>query len=463
MATLRQFSAFFRLTEEETSILKNEIKAENIRRIFYLTLFAVPVSLFHVIYFWLNLKNSTGIEHEWRTYIIYSHAFVVLAVSTISILIYFFSVRPKRESKVATVSIQMVIVLLLTGGSAIATIDQLVTPAINPFILTSLITAIVILSRPLFAIIYYSGAYFLFHFSIALTQHNPDILLSDRVNAVTITGIGLCLSFIFWKMYLVRIKQDRIIEEQQKKLLENYNKLMYYSEELEESNRTKDKLFSVIAHDLRNPLSALIGLTTILSEDFEKLNQTEIRKTLTVLNKESKLTYELLINLLEWSKTQRKKLKPVPEEINLGELVSVIFKQLENTAKNKEITLNNLVDTNLRVLADLSMLQSILKNLLTNGIKFTKKGGQINVSAELKEGLFEVSVQDTGIGMDAESVENLFKLNSSHSSPGTENEKGTGLGLQICKEFVELNGGKIRAVSTVGKGSTFTFSVPVKE
>ncbi|MFA5330712.1 MAG: HAMP domain-containing sensor histidine kinase [Prolixibacteraceae bacterium] len=463
MAILRQFIDFFRLTEAETSILKNEIKAENIRRIFYLTLIAVPASLFHVVYFWLNLTNSAGIEREWRTYIIYSHAFIVLAVSTISVLIYFFSVRPKKDSIVATFGIQAVIVLLLTGGSAIATFDQLVTPAINPFILTSMIAAIVILNRPLFAIIYYSGAYLLFYFLIELTQHNPDILLSNRVNAVTITGIGLCLSFIFWQMYLVRIKQDRIIEKQQKELLGNYNKLMYYSEELEESNATKDKLFSVIAHDLRNPLSALIGLTTILTEDFEILSQAEIRKTLSILDKESKLTYDLLINLLEWSKTQRKKLVSAPEVLVLTDQISGMFRQLENTAKNKEITLNNQVDKNLKIFADLSMLQSVLKNLLTNGIKFTEKGGQITVSAELKEGLIEVSVQDTGTGMDSEKIANLFSLNNSYSSSGTENEKGTGLGLQICKEFVEINGGEIRVISEVGKGSTFTFSVPANE
>jgi signal transduction histidine kinase len=460
MTALKQLVNFFTIREEEKEILNNEIRIENIRRVLYLTLIAVPVSILHVLFFYYHLKDSNSVEYSWRLGIIYSHLAIIISLSLISFLIYWVSHHQKKNNRIAGYCIQMVMIFLLIGGGAIAGFDQLVTTAITPFIVTCIVSAVVLLIRPIYSLMFYTGSYLLFFFFISTTQTNPDVLISNQVNGITIAALGMCLSFIFWRHNMIRIKQQRTIDIQQKELLKNLNQLIFYSTQLEQSNATKDKLFSVIAHDLRSPFVSVLGITSALSEDFDSLTIPEIKRMLVALDKEINISYEFLNNLLDWSRTQLKRIEPKPEEINLNQLAINTIGIVESLSDSKNITIANKIQEGLVAWADPSMINSVLKNIIVNGIKFTPRGGEINISGKKLDQTIVLCIKDNGIGMTNEQLENLFIQKYDHSTYGTENEKGSGLGLQICKEFTEMNGGKIWVESELGKGTTFYFSLP---
>ncbi len=459
MQILDDFISFFKVPEADKEIIQQEIKHENIKRIFYLSLIGAPASFLHIIFFSFNLNDASSSEYNWKISILTIHSFITCFLILVSSVIYFSFIRERKNLKPAQVCVTIVTLILMVGGSVISAIDQQVTTAINPFIVTSTIAAIVLLTKPINSILYYVGSYICFYFLMENAQPNPDILISNKVNAITFSGISLCISFIFWRLHLTRYRQHKLIELQKNELEENYNKLKFYSEELKESNSTKDKLISVIAHDFRSPLASLINVTKLLSEDFDIMSREEAKNIMISLHKETELTYETLNNLLVWSKTQQKKLEPVFETANLYKLVESATVPIQSIYKQKVITFTNNTDRSIEVMVDLSMIQSVIKNLIINAIKFSYEGGDITVNTNFDENFVTVAIQDSGIGMAPEILETLFKSGSEYTTIGTQNEKGTGLGLQICKEFVELNEGQIWAKSEPGKGSTFYFSL----
>ena len=238
------------------------------------------------------------------------------------------------------------------------------------------------------------------------------------------------------------------------------NSLKESNEELKELNATKDKFFSIVAHDLRSPFQALIGYSEMLASDIEKLTSEEIISFSRTLNDNIISLYGLITNLLQWSMLQRNMLDFKPININLYDAVNKIVEISERRASQKSISILNQVDNNLQVFADVDMTRSIIQNLLVNAIKFTKTDGQIIISAAANNDFIEIFVQDTGIGIEADKSDELFNFNSIYTTNGTEGERGTGLGLPLCKDFAEKNGGKIWVESEVGKGSKFTFTLP---
>lgn len=232
------------------------------------------------------------------------------------------------------------------------------------------------------------------------------------------------------------------------------------NEELKNINSIKDKFFSIIAHDLRNPFQALLGYSNLLVTEFESLSNEEIIQYNKELNKSLIYLFSLLENLLNWSMMQRDVLDYKPVNLILYDLANEIVKELSNNAKEKNIALVSKVDNEALVYADANMLHSIVQNLIVNAIKFTPNGGQVFVSSKIKKGFVEVSVKDTGIGIESEKTSKLFNFNTIDTTKGTAGEKGTGLGLPLCKEFIEKNGGKIKVESELGKGSVFTFTLP---
>lgn len=460
---LNKLIDFFKISEEDRKIIKTNILNENVRRVFYLSVIGIPISLLHVILFISHLKSSIGIEYEWRVSIIAIHTSIIILLSIISLTIYFAFIKKRSNIRLAEICIIAVALSLLFGGAAISAVDQKITTAINPFIATTIISSIILLIRPVYSILYYAFSFIIFYLLMNYAQTNPDVLISNNVNGLTFSGLGLCLSLIFWKMNLTRIKQHKLIEKQKNELIENLNKLKFYSEELKESDTTKDKLISIIAHDLRSPLASLINVTKLVSEDFDIMSPEEIKKIMISLNKETELTFESLNNLLLWTKTQRKKLVPVLKTTNLNQLVENSILPIRTLCNQKRIAFANNIAENIDICTDSSMMESVIKNLIINSIKFTKEEGKISVNATVSEDKIIIAIQDNGIGMKPKVLENLFKPGSEFTTNGTQNEKGTGLGLQICKEFVELNGGLIWAESKFGIGSTFYFSLPANK
>jgi two-component system, sensor histidine kinase and response regulator len=231
-------------------------------------------------------------------------------------------------------------------------------------------------------------------------------------------------------------------------------------EKLKELNATKDKFFSIIAHDLKNPFSTLLGFSKLLFENAPTYTTNQIQEYAQIMNNTAKQSYTLLENLMQWAKAQTGKITVNPENNSLDDLLSITIPILSGSALKKNITIESNVAKD-NVYVDNSLTTTILRNLLTNAIKFTHHSGKITVSTQKKDEFLEVSITDTGVGIDPKNIDKLFKIDSKVSSPGTESEEGTGLGLILCKEFVEKQGGRIWVTSELGKGSTFTFTLPL--
>lgn len=228
-----------------------------------------------------------------------------------------------------------------------------------------------------------------------------------------------------------------------------------------ELNATKDKFFSIIAHDLKSPFNSFLLLTQIMTEDLHTLSTTDLQKMAENLNRTANNLYRLLENLLQWSQIQRGIISFRPKLIKLEEIVDESIVMIKESAKikNIEITSSNL--KGIDVFADVDMLHTIMRNLLSNAVKFTPKGGKVTIAARLIDShKAEISLKDTGIGMDQSMIDNLFKIDEHTNRKGTEGEPSTGLGLTICKEFIEMHAGNIWIESQEGKGSTFYFTIP---
>jgi signal transduction histidine kinase len=223
---------------------------------------------------------------------------------------------------------------------------------------------------------------------------------------------------------------------------------------------TNGKFLAIIAHDLRSPFSSIIGILELLKLSLKEFNKDEVEEYVDIVYNSANNTLVLLDNLLVWAVSQNKEKNFKPIKIDLFELLRQEIENLKSTADQKQISINHSVEPGLNVTADLQMVKTVLRNLISNAIKYTKMNGQITIDALEKNQYVEISVKDNGIGISPEIRNKLFKIDFLHSSPGTNNEKGTGLGLLLCKEFVELHGGNIRIENNAGNGSCFSFTLP---
>ena len=229
---------------------------------------------------------------------------------------------------------------------------------------------------------------------------------------------------------------------------------------LREVVASKDKFFSIIAHDLRSPFNGILGFSKMLKDESRDLDIETIVRYSEILNSSAKQTFQLLENLLDWAKMQQGSFPFEPEKILLNDIIKNEIEGLKNNSDQKKIMLVEDLTVDYYVIADEKMLSNIIRNLISNSIKFTSENGKININASLKDNQVEVSVSDTGIGIKKENIEKLFKIETNITTRGTENEKGSGLGLLLCKEFVEKHEGRIWVESKVGKGSIFYFTLP---
>ena len=245
---------------------------------------------------------------------------------------------------------------------------------------------------------------------------------------------------------------ERYLAEQALKLSET---------QLKELIATKDKFFNIVAHDLKNPFTSLLGCTELLFENIDRLDIDKVRQLAVILNESAKNGYNILQNLLDWSRSQTDTLKFNPERTNLKALINENISNLRLNATNKEINLHSDVEKDIFINADKNMLNTVLRNLISNAIKFTQKCGNININTIIDVNQVTISVKDSGIGISEENIQKLFRIDSRFQLPGTDKEIGTGLGLKLCREFVEKQGGRIWVESEENKGCDFKFTIPV--
>lgn len=297
---------------------------------------------------------------------------------------------------------------------------------------------------------------------IAKLQARQELTLIQLRKNKQLKQLGLATAFLLslLVLFIVMKYRDKI---KSNKILEEKNRVIEKSEqELRILNASKNKFFSIIAHDLKNPLHNVLGYSHLLSQDYNLFTDEERRKFATDINRSTNNIFRLLQNLLEWSKSQTGRLNFSPAVVDYQRLLDNSLGVLKSLADQKKIRITIENDPELKIYADPLMMETVLRNLINNAIKFTPEGGQIDVSAKVNDGEVLVSVKDTGVGISEEESKNLFRIDSKVKRKGTNNEDGSGLGLILCQEFVTKHNGKIWVESTPGRGSEFYISIPAK-
>ena len=317
---------------------------------------------------------------------------------------------------------------------------------------------------------------------IELLTKNQEIqelqIFQQRVIGIGLT-VAIVIIGIFGIVNYKRLKDNKKLNaelnetnaqiERQKDELKNINEQLTYTNQklsaseadLKQLNATKDKFFSVIAHDLKGPFSSLLGLTEIMAEDTEEMTAEELKRMSSGIYNASQQVYALTENLLEWSRAQLDMLNIKRELFDFNELVNENARLFKNSLVEKKITLNQELCDVKMVNTDKDMVDFALRNLLNNAIKFTNEDGQISISSKVEKDFLKVEVADTGVGIAESDIDKLFKIESTFTTSGTKQEKGTGLGLILVREFVEKIGGAIFVKSKVNHGTTFTFTIPL--
>jgi PAS domain S-box-containing protein len=273
---------------------------------------------------------------------------------------------------------------------------------------------------------------------------------------------------VFWgELYASPVKDEMghisysisvVVDITERKIVEH--SLIRSEAQLREVIATKDKFFSIIAHDLKNPLSVISNMSGHLLGNFHEFSDEKKTAYVQLINESSHILYKLLENLLEWSRAQTGKLSFEPKEFDLHELSENNITLFEERAKEKNIELETYIEENSVIVADYNMINTVLRNLVSNALKFTNPGGKVKVFSKRENGNYSLFVSDTGIGIEPLDREKLFRIDVSHSTLGTDNEEGTGLGLILCKEFIDKHNGKIEVESQKGEGTTFIVTLP---
>lgn len=244
------------------------------------------------------------------------------------------------------------------------------------------------------------------------------------------------------------------------KVRERTSQLEAQQVQLKELNASKDKFFSIIAHDLRVPFTGLLGITDFIIKNLEDFSQGEVKENLVSLKEVAEAVYGLLENLLAWSRLQRGVMEYKPKNIALHEIANLNMRLFATNAEQKQIALINKIPQGALAYADQHMVDTVLRNLLSNALKFTDKGGKIRVSAQKNGTHIDVEVADTGVGIPQKDIPQLFRIDIKYTNAGTAGEEGTGLGLVLCKDLVEKNNGRIWVESKIGQGTRFTVRLP---
>lgn len=305
---------------------------------------------------------------------------------------------------------------------------------------------------------------------------NPKTLIIDCLTIKELVDCELSIEDTIYKMDTAKTdvlpvgENEKIIglvfKNELYKYISDYNLeleniIKERTKELEEAIATKDLMFSIIAHDLKGPFNAILGFTKLLKDKLLKMDFDKAEKLISGMNAQARNTYNLLEDLLTWARDNSNKIAYNPIHCNISSICNEVINQLKDTAQMKSITINSFHSPEVYAYADKNMVEVILRNLITNAIKFTESLGRIDIYSEPIGEFIEVSVSDNGIGIDEKIKANLFKSDFIESTPGTENEKGSGLGLVICNRFIERHQGEIWIENKTEKGTTIKFTLPI--
>jgi len=292
------------------------------------------------------------------------------------------------------------------------------------------------------------------------TKHQLAEIELKKNKQIKILGtvlVGLLLLFLLflYSKYIDKKKSNDLLESKNQQIERSEN-------DLRELNAAKNKFFSIIAHDLKNPFHTVMGFSQLLSKDYDRFTEDERRKFASDIYQSSNNIFRLLQNLLDWSRSQTGRIAYAPIIVDFKRVLNNAMSVLHAMARQKNISITHAYDDNLKIYGDPSMLETVLRNLISNAIKFTPENGSIEISAIELENQVTISIKDSGIGISESDLTNLFRIDSKVKQKGTNNEDGTGLGLVLCHEFIQKNNGTIWAERNLGNGSKFSFTITTK-
>lgn len=297
---------------------------------------------------------------------------------------------------------------------------------------------------------------------IELLEKENEFQNAKQNYLIAVSILVLLVAIAAIVLFYIKKTSNKLLLVKNSELEEANSKLKESEKLLKKTNTTKDKFFSIIAHDLKNPIGVFLSTSDFLNKNISNLSKEELSSFIGMLNNSAKNVLDLLENLLEWSRSQTGRMKISPEFVDLSMIAENNISLLEMAAETKNIKLLNEVKSGTMVFADPGMINTVIRNLLSNAIKYTDSKGNISIKAMTSDHFAEVSINDTGIGIEEENISRLFNMEEHFTMKGTENESGTGLGLIICKEFVMKNHGDIWVESKPGKGSNFKFTIPIR-
>ena len=308
--------------------------------------------------------------------------------------------------------------------------------------------------KPKYSIAIYTVPFIIFVLGFYNSVGSLYFIYRVSLNIFPIVILGFVANLLFNKLLFSNFKSNYLLEKE-KHIVDEQN------EELKVLNNTKDRFFSIISHDLKNPFNVIMGFSEVLNDGYDNYSDKERKHFIKEINNSSIVVYELLDNLLQWSSLQLNGIVLKKEHIKVKLLINEIIQTQEINAKIKSIKITNLIDENIEIDADKYSIITVINNYIGNAIKFSFENSEIIIDVKIENNTAVFSVQDFGVGIEKEIARNLFRIDENHSTLGTNSEKGSGLGLILCKEIASQNKGNVWIESTPQKGSTFYFSISI--
>ena len=464
--TLKQW---FKVPTLHKLIMQNEVRQANLIRSTLLAGGAFPISIVLLLFYYINIKSGGYNGFRWGKEAIYLDliaGFIIFSLFCLS----FFRYRKKDHLDALGRALPHVIFIVIGLWGTFSSIqEQSVTSSIIEFILVCFICSFSLLIDPLRLAIYLSVLFLIFYLGISFNQADQNTRLFNIANGFCTVAVCFGMAMIQWKNNMTRFKQSRLIIRQKEALESSYHGLLKSSEQLEEANASKDKFFSILAHDLRGPISSTLALTELLEEGFFETDENERKRMYRLLQSSLNTTAKLLENVLLWSRNQTGNINFNPVTVSLNESIETNISILKIVAAQKDIKIIYYPSNGMQVQVDLDMINTIFRNLISNAIKFTPNFGKVEIRSEevydtiREENFVVISITDNGIGMNRSTINNLFKIDNKTVCPGTNNEMGTGLGLILCHDFIQKHNGQIEVISKENQGSTFIIRLPFEQ
>lgn len=457
---LNLFRRYFKRPPLDKMIMEDEVSATNLSRCITITSLFVPITLIIHLYFRYGDFKVGPQEITWLNDLFFINMIMGPVCLFLSLICFLLKFTRREYSLLSKLLPHLVFFVFASCGALCSIFGQSLDNAIITFMLACVLNAATILIRPLYAAIFFILIYCFFIYGVTLTQPNQNTVLFNAIDGLCVIAVAFVISWVLWNNNMTRFKQDRLIQSQKQILEYQYEKLTIANEELEDTNASKDQFFSILAHDLRGPLNSALALTTFLEEGVFEEDLEERNKTYNLLQNSLSNSAKLLENVLLWSTNQAGILNFKPRILDVQETLQSSIDVLKIVAAQKNIEIINKVPSQLLIPADIDMIHTVFRNLLSNAIKFTPNFGTVEIHAEKLNKSVRISVIDYGVGMSSKTLSNLFRIEKKMPGRGTNNESGTGLGLVLCKDFIEKHEGSIVVESKENEGSKFIITLP---